>query len=150
MDVVASAVDAVVSALAAALAGAVRLIVSAARLVEDRLLAPAVRAARAVLLVFVAVIVVTARAARRVLGSLLASIRPPIVAAARALTAAISNATRSIRRSLSDAQGASPRQRWRVPPMASGLRSAVPATACNELLGHRPDQTRSGHRRIRP
>ncbi len=154
--VVAATTRRVASALAAAVSRAVGFIARTSRLVMDGLIAPAVRAARTMLLVFVVAFVVAGRAARRILGSALSVIRPPVVAAARALagatralSAAISGAARSLRRSLSDA-----RQRLRVAlsGAADSIRVAIRGArdGMQRLLGRSPTNTGSGRRRIRP
>ena len=83
---VASALASIASALASVVGRAARLIASGLRFVVDRLIAPAVRAARLMILAFVGIaIVLPVRAARRLLAAALASIRAPVAAAARAL-----------------------------------------------------------------
>ena len=147
---VASALAEIASALASVVVRSGRLIAAASYFVVDRLIAPAARSARTMTLVFVGiVIVVPVRAARRILGAALESIRAPIAAAARALVTSISGATRSLRRAMSDARL---RLRVALSGAADGIRVAIRGArdGVQRLLGRGPTQPGPGHRRIRP
>ena len=120
----------IASGAVVAISGAVRLIAAATRLVADRLVAPAVRAARTALLVFVVAFVVTGRATG---GSWARPLRP---SGRRSQRRQGCWPPRSpVRRGRSAGRcrtrGSGSAWRWPVPPTASGLRSGALATACN-------------------